>query len=172
MQDDNIASYSYCTYYNNPSCALPTATNLTNGTLKGPQAPYSNFTGILEYDSGATASYQSLQATVQRHLSHGLQAQSSFTWEKSIDVASVANLSNGDEMNNPRNLHWSHGISNSNLPFIWISNFIYNSPALSGQNLLVREVLAGWEISPIISWQSGSPFSINPGNDQRCIMAN
>jgi hypothetical protein len=165
VQDDNIASYSYCTYYNNPSCALPTSTNLTNGTLKGPQAPYSNFTGILEYDSGATASYQSLQATVQRHLSHGLQAQSSFTWEKSIDVASVANLSNGDEMNNPRDLHWSHGISNSNLPFTWVSNFIYNSPALSGQNLLVREVLAGWEISPIISWQSGSPFSINPGND-------
>jgi hypothetical protein len=98
-------------------------------------------------------------------LSHGLQAQSSFTWEKSIDVASVANLSNGDEMNNPRDLHWSHGISNSNLPFTWVSNFIYNSPALSGQNLLVREVLAGWEISPIISWQSGSPFSINPGND-------
>jgi hypothetical protein len=104
VQDDNIASYSYCTYYNNPTCALPTAANLKNGTLQGPVAPYSNFTSILEYDSGATASYHSLQAFVQRHLSHGLQAQTSFTWEKSIDVASVANLSNGDEMNNPRNL--------------------------------------------------------------------
>jgi hypothetical protein len=164
VQDDNIASYSYCTYYNNPTCALPTQANVNNGTLKLPAAPYSNFTSILEYDSGATATYNSLQATVQRHLSHGLQAQSSFTWEKARDVASVANLSNGDEMNNPRNLSWSRGISNANIPFTWVSNFIYNSPALRGQSLLVREALAGWEISPIVSWESGTPFSVGSGN--------
>ena len=165
VQDDNIASYTYCTYYNNPACALPTSTNLTNGTLKAPYLPYApNFTNILEYDSGATASYHSLQVTAQRHLSHGLQGQSSFTWEKSTDVASVANLSNGDEMNNPKNLRWSRGISNANLPFTWVSNMIYNSPELKGQNQLVRGVLAGWEISPIVSWQSGTPFSIGAGN--------
>ena len=166
VQDDNIASYSYCTFYNNPTCALPTQANLANGTLKAPAAPYSNFTSILEYDSGATASYHSLQAFVQRHLSHGLQAQSSFTWSKSTDVASVSNLSNGDEMNNPRNLRWSRGISNANIPFVWVSNFIYTSPALKGQSLLMREALAGWEISPIITWESGTPFNVSSGNDQ------
>jgi hypothetical protein len=166
VQDDNIASYSYCTFYNNPSCAVPTQANVTNGTLILPSAPYSNFTSILEYDSGATASYNALQSTVQRHLSHGLQAQTSFTWEKSLDVASVANLSNGDEMNNPRNLHWSHGISNANIPFSWVSNFIYNSPELSGKSVVVRELLGGWEVSPIISWYSGTPFNVGPGNDQ------
>jgi hypothetical protein len=162
VQDDNIASYSYCTYYNNPTCPMPEYVAL--GLAPGPVAPYSNFTSILEYDSGATASYHSLQAFVQRHLSHGLQAQSSFTWEKSTDVASVSNLSNGDEMNNPRNLRWSRGISNANIPFVWVSNFIYTSPALKGQSLLAREALAGWEISPIITWESGTPFSVGPGN--------
>jgi hypothetical protein len=165
VQDDNIASYSYCTFYNNPNCALPTQANVNNHTLNLPVAPYGpNFTSILEYDSGATADYHSLQANVQRHLNHGLQAQTSFTWQKSIDVASVANLSNGDEMNNPRNLHWNRGLSNAYIPFVWTSNFIYTSPELRGQNLLVREALAGWEISPIITWQSGTPFSIGPGN--------
>jgi hypothetical protein len=165
VQDDNFSGYTYCTYYNNPTCALPTQTNLTNGTLKAPYLPYApNFTDILEYDSGATASYHALQTTVQRHLSHGIQGQSSFTWEKSTDVASVANLSNGDEMNNPRNLRWSRGNSNSNLPFTWMSSLIYNSPELKGQSLPVRELLAGWEISPIVSWQSGTPFNIGSGN--------
>ena len=154
VQDDNIASYSYCTYYNNPLCALPTQANVNNGTLTLPSAPYSNFTS-LEYGSGATASYHSLQATVQRHLSHGIQAQSSFTWEKATDVASVANLSNGDEMNNPHNLHWSRGISRRKSPFTWVSSFIYNSPSLSGQSLLVREVVGGREISPIIELAVG-----------------
>jgi hypothetical protein len=31
--------------------------------------------------------------------------------------------------------------------------------------MLVRELLAGWEISPIISWESGTPFNVGPGND-------
>jgi hypothetical protein len=166
VQDDNIASYSYCTFYNNPACGLPTQANVNNGTVKLPVTPYTNFTSLLEYDSGATATYHALQTTVQRHLSHGLQAQTSFTWSKSIDVASVANLSNGDEMNNPRNLSWSRGISNANVPFIWVSNFIYTSPTLRGQNLLVREGLGGWEVSPIITWQSGAPFNVGPGNSQ------
>jgi hypothetical protein len=30
----------------------------------------------------------------------------------------------------------------------------------------MREVLGGWEVSPIISWQSGSPFSIYSGGSQ------
>jgi hypothetical protein len=166
VQDDNFSGYTYCTFYNNPNCALPTQANLTNGTLNAPYLPYGpNFTDILEYDSGATGSYHSLQVNVQRHLSHGLQGQSSFTWEKSLDVASAANLSNGEEINNPKNLRWSRGISNANIPFVWVSDFVYNSPELRGQSLLVRELLAGWEISPIISWQSGTPFNVGPGND-------
>ena len=166
IQDDNFAGYSYCTFYNNPSCPLPVQANAKPGVLQ-PVAPYQNFTQILEYDSGATASYHSLQATVQRHLSNGLQAQTSFTWQKTMDVASTANIAgqtNG--MANPANLHWSHGISNANIPFTWTSNFIYQSPELRTQNLLVREVLGGWEISPIITWQSGTPFGVGPGDSK------
>lgn len=165
VQDDNFAGYSYCTYYNNPTCALPTQANVNNGSLKLAAFPYQAFTQILEYDSGATGSYHSLQATVQRHMANGLQAQSSFTWQKTIDVASTANIaSNTNGIANPANLHWSRGLSNANIPFTWTSNFIYNSPELKGQSLLLREVLGGWEISPILTWQSGTPFGVGAGN--------
>jgi hypothetical protein len=163
--DRNAQTYSYCTFYNNPTCALPTQANLTNGTLKLASYPYPAFTQILEYDSGATASYHSLQANVQRHLSHGIQAQTSFTWQKTIDVASFADIAGETSgMTNPKNLSWSRGPSSANIPFTWTSNFIYHSPALKGQNIVMREVLAGWEISPIITWQSGTPFNVGAGN--------
>jgi hypothetical protein len=165
VQDDNFASYSYCTYYNNSACPLPTVANKNNGTLVLASAPYSDFTGILEYDSGATASYHSLQATFQRHMAHGLQAQSSFTWQKTIDVASSANIAaNQNGINNPANLRWSRGESSASIPFSWVTNFVYRSPELKGQSLLMREVLGGWEISPIATWQSGTPFSVGSGN--------
>jgi len=158
VQDDNFAGYSYCTSFTSASCPAP-------ATAAKPVAPYSNFSGILEYDSGATANYHSLQATFQRNMAHGLQAQSSFTWQKTMDVASSANIAASQNgIDNPRNLNWSRGVSSASIPFNWVTNFIYRSPELKGQSLLVREALGGWEISPIISWLSGAPFSINAGS--------
>jgi hypothetical protein len=107
-----------------------------------------------------------MQVTVQRTMAHGFQAQSAFTWAKSMDAATVANIANGDEINDPKNLHWSRGISNANVPFAWVSNFIARSPGFKSQSLLMREALGGWELSPIITWQSGTPFNIGGGNSQ------
>ncbi len=158
--DRNFAGYSYCTSYTSPGCPTPTK-------AAAPVAPYSNFTGILEYDSGATANYNSLQIFFERRMAHGLQGQSSFTWAKGIDVASGANLAvSASGINNPRDLNWSRGISNASIPFSWVSSFIYRSPDLRGHNLLMRETLGAWELSPITSWQSGTPFSIGSGSSQ------
>ncbi len=160
VQDDNYAAYSYCTSFTSANCPAP---NLASA----PVAPYSNFSTILEYDSGATADYHSLQATFQKHISHGLQAQSSFTWQKTMDVASSANIAASQNgITDPLNLRWSRGESSASIPFTWTSNFVYRSPELKGQSLLVREALGGWEISPIATWQSGAPFSIGSGSSQ------
>jgi hypothetical protein len=160
VQDNNFAGYSYCTSYTNPTCPPP-------ALATPPVAPYSNFTGILEYDSNATANYNSLQLVVERRMAHGFQAQSSFTWQKTIDVASFADLAvTQSGLNDPKNLRYSHGVSNASIPLNWVFNFIYRTPDLRGQNLLVREALGGWQLSPIGTWQSGTPFSIGSGSSQ------
>jgi hypothetical protein len=38
------------------------------------------------------------------------------------------------------------------------------TPSMSGRSLLLREALGGWGLSPIITLQSGAPFSISGGN--------
>ncbi len=131
----------------------------------GSTNPYSNFNNILEQDSDATGNYNSLQVSFERHMGHGLQAQSSFTWQKTIDVASAANISFGTpEIGDPFDLRWNRGISAQSIPFNSVTNFVYQTPEMKGKGLLVREVLGGWELSPIITWQSGSPFGIQGGN--------
>jgi hypothetical protein len=100
-------------------------------------------------------------------MAHGLQAQSSFTWQKTMDVASAANIAASQNgIDNPRNLRWSYGVSSASIPFVWVTNFIYRTPELSGQSLALREALGGWELSPILSWESGAPFSIGSGSSQ------
>ena len=161
VQDDNFAGYSYCTSYTSLACPTP-------ATAAAPVAPYSNFSGILEYDSGATANYHSLQATFQRHMSHGLQAQSSFTWQKTMDVASAANIAASQNgIDNPRNLRWSRGVSSASIPFTWTTNFIYRSSGAAWTES--RSCAKRWEAgrsAPLLTWQSGAPFSIGSGSSQ------
>jgi hypothetical protein len=123
--------------------------------------PYPNFSNLYELDSNGTASYNSLQATVDHHLAHGLQVQSSFTWSKTIDVASSGNISFGSPyLGDPFNLRWNRGVSSLSVPFNWVTNFIYHSPDFKGKNKLIQETVGGWELSSIVTEQSGNPFSI------------
>jgi hypothetical protein len=124
-------------------------------------APYSNYGNILEDGSGATASYNSLQLGFERHMSRGLQVQSNFTWSHAIDIASSANVSYGTpELGDPFNMDWNRGNSNMDMPWNWVSNFIYQAPGFKNQNKAVREAIGGWELSGIITAQTGNPFSV------------
>ena len=119
---------------------------------------------ILDTLSPGTASYNSLQTTIERKFSHGLQFQSNLTWSKAIDDTSSSNISFGNNaIGDPYNLAWSRGISSQNFPIDWVSNFVYMAPSLKGRNLLVREALGGWEVSGIYNWISGAGLTIGGG---------
>lgn len=125
-----------------------------------------NFGNILTDFSNGTASYHALQATFDKHMSHGLQFQSNFTWSKVLDIASSGNVSFGtNQLPNPYDLKWNRGISSLNVPLISVSSLIYQTPSLKTKGVLVSNTLGGWEASAIITSQSGSPFGINAGDD-------
>jgi hypothetical protein len=127
-------------------------------------APYPNFSSLYELDSNGTASYNSLQATVDHHISHGLQVQSSFTWSKAIDVASSGNVSFGKPyLADPFDVRWNRGISSLSIPFNSVTNFIYHAPGMKGKNKLIQETVGGWELSSIVTWQSGTAFGVGAG---------
>jgi hypothetical protein len=124
-----------------------------------------NFTSILTNFSNGTASYNALQATFERRFSHGLQAQSNFTWSKTMDTASSGNISFGSNaLPNPFDLGFNRGFSSLNVPLIWVSNFIYTTPALLGRGELLKQAAGGWQLGAIITSQSGFPFGISPPN--------
>lgn len=124
-------------------------------------APYSGFEQILEDDSNATASYHALEVGFERKMSHGIQVQSNFTWSHTIDLASGANVSYGTPaLPNPFSMKWNRGNSGQDMPWNWVSNFIYQTPRLGNRNRIIHEVVGGWELSGIITTQTGNPFSI------------
>jgi hypothetical protein len=142
-----------------------------NSTLQAGVQPYAStgFGQILTDESAGTASYHSLQASIDKHMSHGFQVHSNFTWSKVIDVASEGDISEGGSTpaimdSLPGQLRRNRGISDLNVPIISTTNFTYTSPSLQGRNPLVKNVLGSWGLSSIYTMESGRPFGIAAGN--------
>jgi len=130
----------------------------------GARSTFPAFSEVLQMQSYGTARYDALQATLERRLSHGLQFQTNFTWSKTEDLASSANITFGtNQLGDPFSLPWNFGISSENIPLRWVSNFVYTTPYAQGFNPLLRQVLGGWEVSAIITAQSGYPFGVGAG---------
>ena len=120
-----------------------------------------NIGDIYDDQSWATASYNSLQVSLDQHVTHGLQAQSSFAWSHTIDITGTSNVSYGNPaLGNPISAAWNRGNSGADMPWAWISNFIYQAPSFKEKGKLMEETVGGWQLSSIITLQKGSPFSI------------
>jgi len=67
-----------------------------------------NIGDIFDDQSWATASYNSLQVSLDQHMWRGLQVQSSFTWSHTLDIASSSNISFGNPaLGNPISAAWT-----------------------------------------------------------------
>jgi hypothetical protein len=142
----------------------PGVYSATNPAISGSRTIYPAFGKILTDTAAGTANYQSLQAGIEKELSHNLQFQSSFTWSHTIDLSSSGNISFGNAaLPDPFDIRYNRGNSPLNIPIISASNFVYTSPELRSQNPLVRHALDGWEVSAIFIFQSGFPFTVNAG---------
>jgi hypothetical protein len=116
---------------------------------------------IYDDQSWATASYNSLEISLDQRVWHGLQVQSSFAWSHTIDITGTSNVSYGNPaLGNPISAAWNRGNSGADVPWAWISDFIYQAPSFREKGRLMAEIVGGWQLSSIITAQKGSPFSI------------
>jgi hypothetical protein len=127
-----------------------------------------NYTSITDQTSVANSTYHALQLTVNKRLTHGLTILANYTWSKMLDNASA----DGDVPANPFNFTAEKGPSNQDTPHKFVASFIWQAPALSHSNRLVKETLGGWEINGIATMQSNTPFSITSGKDNSASAVN
>lgn len=111
--------------------------------------------------------YKGLQLQLNKVLSHGLQAQASYTWSKCIDEGSEA--SRGDQFLNgiisPLFFEKAHrrGRCAFDLRHVFVTNALWNVP---GPKEGVASALFGnWQLGGILSASTGVPFSVIIGGD-------
>lgn len=147
--------------------ATPAFTGLyTVGSLGGPFFPgFSNLTapglGSFLMESNSSSNYNSLQASVQKRFSHGLQMLLSYTYAHSLDDYSGSDVSDvtlipGD-MVNERN----YANSDFDRRHRFVGSYLYNFPDFyRGGSRFAKKALNSWGVAGIVTLQSGVPFSV------------
>jgi hypothetical protein len=136
-------------------------TNTVNNV--GQRVPFAGVSGgSLFQDTRYAANYNSLQTSVTKRMSHGLQFLGSYTWSRSLSGGwSGADfyglwLSTNDQTN-PRQ---AYGPSNYDRTNRGVLSLTYRTPPVAWNSWIARKALAGWEISGILVAQSGTPLTI------------
>lgn len=110
------------------------------------------------------ANYNSLQTSVTKRLSHGLDFLASYTFSKSLDNTSgTGGLSSldldflGNDQTNPRG---SRGLSDFDRKHRFVINFLYQVPRFPLGPGLLRAALSRWQFSGVMVLQTGLPITV------------
>lgn len=113
---------------------------------------------------GTNSRYNSLQATVNRRMTHNFQAQVSYTYSKCLGTgdAVLGSLSGNAPTlySNPHYWQADYSVCGYNVTQALRVNGLYDLPFHGNR------VVEGWQLSGILSASSGLPFNVTDGVDQ------
>ncbi|MCS6952552.1 MAG: TonB-dependent receptor [Bryobacteraceae bacterium] len=131
-----------------------------------PRRPFPAYSTISAWEPRGNSSFQSLQLSSEKRMSHGLSFLVSYTWGRSLDYGAGGNSSDGDpriNIQNPRNLRADRGLSNFDYRHRLSIGYIFELPFGRGRRWMhsapavVEQVLGGWQLNGIVTAQSGAP---------------
>ncbi len=134
--------------------------------------PYPEFTGVTYFRNNiGNSSYNAFQVKLERRYSNGLSFLVGYTRSKLIDDASSvfdSSIFTGPVANYPVanafNRRLDRGVSNGDIPNVFVTSWTYELPIGPGHNLnptgVVGTFASGWQIAGIVSLQSGLPLAV------------
>jgi hypothetical protein len=132
-----------------------------------------NFGPRVIRSSIGNSSYHALQLQVERHLADGVHINGSYTWSRDLDSTSevtpggTINSGNQSLTSMPASqggLRLDRGLSDYNRSQRLTIAYIWDIPG--PRRGLAKQVLGGWSIAGITTFQSGTPYSLQNGFDR------
>ena len=139
-----------------PDCARPLANCDANFIPQGA-------TQIITNVSAGSSSSNEMQVTVDRRMNHGLGFRVAYTLAKTIDVTSGFRSRSGT-FTNPTDPAFDRGLADFDATHRLVLSPIWQIPGGNTGSALRKQVLGGWALSTITSFQSGNPFTLFSSN--------
>ena len=137
-------------------------------------APVNNvaFNSVALNKASGFSTYNSLQVSGTKRMSHHVQAQVAYTWSHAIDNANDALSPTATARSFPRNsfnLFEERGNSEFDVRHRVVANYTLELPFGKGQQHLsggvIGRVLQGWQLAGITSYQTGNPYDLFGNRD-------
>ena len=155
----------------NPAVYIPGSTLSTDR-----RRPFAGYSDITMPDYDANSAYNAVQVSLEKRFTqgsflHGATLMANYTYSKSIDTVPVGS---GVEGVTPSTIpYWmsgrhqmDRGVSEFDHTHNMVISYDWPLPNLSALNGLARAFLGSWELTGILTAQSGFPFTVMAGKDQ------
>lgn len=140
--------------------STPTAT--TGNVLS--RRPNPLFGTVRVLDSDQTASYHGLQLTTNMRMSHRVSFNAFYTLSKTRSSVQLHNNTTQGLAQNFNKLEAEEGRADTDQRHVFSMSLNFQPDYYKGSNRVVRSILNGWSLAPIIKMRSGRPFTITNGN--------
>jgi hypothetical protein len=131
------------------------------------RVPFLGFapTGATSIETYGFSMFHSLQATVKREFSHGVQFQAAYTWSKAMTTVqgtgqTAVFVGGSGNSNDPadRSQRWSPSGFDRTHRMVLI--YLWRPPNPKGSAPFVRQALSNWSLSGVATIQTGVPLTI------------
>jgi hypothetical protein len=154
---------NFYTETNLPPQDLLAALQASNGVGYNQDLPYLGYRSIKQSTDEADAHYNSLQVDLHANVRNDLTVQFGYTLSRAIDP--TTGTGSGADLNNVSDPYegWKYDMGPSiydrtNVAF---ANYVYDIPFLrNAENRVLRTALGGWELSGIVTMETGAPLNI------------
>jgi hypothetical protein len=150
-----------------PDINYPVLTPTATSSNYNNRRPYGN--GLLStiniMESNGTASYNGLQVKARKSLSTHWNLTAFYTFSKSLSSAQMDGASTSGGVEDANNIALDHGRSDYDQRHNFVTALIWNASYYRGPSKVMKTLLNGWTLSPIVTLTSGMPFSVLTGKD-------
>ena len=148
-------NYAYGTFIPNPDGTVYDNITTSGDNVNSRRVNIDVWQGIEMSVAKGNSNYNAFEAQVQKTYGRGIKFQASYTFSKSI-----SDSDNSKSYLDLLDRRWTRGLSAMDVPHRFVCSWIYELPFAGNLSLPWKRLLGGWSVNGIVTFQSGTPFSV------------
>jgi hypothetical protein len=157
---------------NNTGKASTGSTNLLVHSASGGKFGTNTFSTVQADINDIQANYNSLQASLERRISHGITALVNYTYSRNLDDLPFGEGVTGFDtgysalpLGNPARHQFDYGPSSFDHTHVFTASYVWQTPSLKNASGWMRHMFGDYEFAGIVSAASGRPITVLQGTE-------
>ena len=120
---------------------------------------------IYSVQSVMNTAYHALQITAEKRMANHFMVKGFYTFSKDLEDVELDNNTTNGSAEDYHNLALDRGRSDNDRRHVMVTSLIWDMDYFGKSSPVVSNVINGWEISAIVTLESGLPFNVTRGTD-------